>query len=139
MSRTQDSVDTALDCTSSEMGPEAARQVTSMKCDMGNWREVSKTAKKIMSNTDRMDNLINNVVRRITTYQLTDYGVDRHMAVNHMGLSKRVELEPRAEWTIRTKQIGRDAARLAKHLTQSSHPNVLASSVHPSFVHMKMS
>lgn len=56
-----------------------------MKCDMGNWREVSETAKKIASNTDRMDILTNNVARGITAYQLTDYGVDRHMAVNHMG------------------------------------------------------
>lgn len=34
---------------------------------------------------DRLDILINNAARGIMTYQLTDYGVDRHMAVNHMG------------------------------------------------------
>ena len=67
------------------MGPEAVPKVTWMKCDMGNWKEVAATAKKIADNTDRIDILINNAARGIMTYQLTDYGVDRHMAVNHMG------------------------------------------------------
>lgn len=36
-------------------------------------------------NNDRLDILACNAGRGIMTAQLTDYGVDRHMAVNHMG------------------------------------------------------
>jgi NAD(P)-dependent dehydrogenase (short-subunit alcohol dehydrogenase family) len=46
---------------------------------------VAETAKDIASKTDRLDILILNAARGIMTYQLTDYGVDRHMAVNHFG------------------------------------------------------
>jgi len=85
LSLSQEVVDGALDSISKELGPEAARKVTFMKCDMGDWKGVTQTAKKITESTDRLDILINNAARGIMTYQLTDYGVDRHMAVNHMG------------------------------------------------------
>merc|ERR1711975_122235 len=39
---------------------------------------------KIKSQEDRLDILVNNAGRGIMTYQLTDYGVDRHMAMSHM-------------------------------------------------------
>ena len=74
-------VDGALDSISSEMGPEAARKVTWLKCDMGDWKGVTQTAKKISDSTDRIDILINNAARGIMTFQLTDYGVDRHMVL----------------------------------------------------------
>lgn len=46
---------------------------------------MARAAKEITSLTDRLDILVNNGGRGIMTYQLTDYGVDRHMAVNHFG------------------------------------------------------
>lgn len=49
---------------------------------MGDWRAVAETAKKISSSTDRVDILVNDAAKGIMTYQLTEYGVDRHMAVN---------------------------------------------------------
>jgi NAD(P)-dependent dehydrogenase (short-subunit alcohol dehydrogenase family) len=52
---------------------------------MGDWKAVAETAKRISSSTDRVDILINDAARGIMTYQLTEYGVDRHMAVNDMG------------------------------------------------------
>jgi NAD(P)-dependent dehydrogenase (short-subunit alcohol dehydrogenase family) len=60
------------------MGSEAARKVTWLKCDMGDWKAVAKTAKEIASQTDRVDILICNAARGIMTYQLTEYGIDRH-------------------------------------------------------------
>ena len=74
-----------MNSISEEMGPEAARKVTWMKCDVGDWQAVAKTAKEIASQTDRLDIFILSAGRGIMTYQLTDYGVDRHMAVNHFG------------------------------------------------------
>ena len=52
---------------------------------MSDWKHVAKVATDISKETDRLDILVNNAARGIMTYQLTDYGVDRHMAVNHMG------------------------------------------------------
>lgn len=52
---------------------------------MGDWKRVKEVAEQIKNDTDRLDILVNNAARGIMTYQLTDYGVDRHMAVNHMG------------------------------------------------------
>ena len=52
---------------------------------MGDWKRVTEAAKQIRNETDRLDILINNAARGIMTYQLTDYGLDRHMAVNHFG------------------------------------------------------
>lgn len=67
------------------MGPEIAKKVTWLKCDLTDWKAVAETAEKISDNTDRLDILINNAARGIMTYQLTKYGVDEHMALNHMG------------------------------------------------------
>lgn len=85
LSMSQDVVDKALDSIQNEMGPETARKVTWLKCDLSDWKEVAETAKKITDSTDRIDILVNNAARGIMTYQLTDYGVDRHFAVNHAG------------------------------------------------------
>jgi NAD(P)-dependent dehydrogenase (short-subunit alcohol dehydrogenase family) len=42
-------------------------------------------ADEIKKGTDRLDILINNAGRGVMAYQLTDYGVDRHMAMNPDG------------------------------------------------------
>ena len=70
---------------SEEMGEETAKKMTWYHCDMGDFRQVKEVADKISKATDRIDILINNAGRGIMTFQVTDYGVDRHMAVNHMG------------------------------------------------------
>ena len=54
-------------------------------CDLTDWKQTKDVAEQIKKNTDRLDILVNNAGRGIMTYQLTDYGVDRHMALNHMG------------------------------------------------------
>ncbi|KAM0421381.1 hypothetical protein ACHAPT_010916 [Fusarium lateritium] len=68
-----------------ELGQEKADRTVWIKCDLSDWAETKKAAKKIKASTDRLDILVNNAGRGIMSYELTDYGVDRHMAVNHFG------------------------------------------------------
>lgn len=85
ISLSQEVIDGALDSISKDLGPEAARKVTWYKCDVADLTGMAETAFKIASQTDRVDILINNAGRGIMTFQLTEYGVDRHMAANHFG------------------------------------------------------
>lgn len=68
-----------------ELGQDKADRTVWIQCDMSDWNRVAQVSKEIKDQTDRLDILICNAARGIMTYQLTDYGVDRHMAVNHMG------------------------------------------------------
>lgn len=81
LSVSQEVVDGALKSISEEMGEEFAKKVTWYKCDISNWKEVKETADKISKNTHRIDIMINNAGRGIMSYELTDYGVDRHMGM----------------------------------------------------------
>lgn len=80
-------VDGAVEAISKSLGEQAAKKTHWIHCDMSDWPRVTEVAEEISKNTDRLDILINNAGRGIMTYQLTDYGVDRHMAVNHFGKS----------------------------------------------------
>jgi len=68
-----------------EVGEQAASRMHWIQCDLSEWKKVAKIAKEISSSTDRLDIMVNNAGRGIMTFQLTDYGVDRHMAINHFG------------------------------------------------------
>lgn len=85
LSMSKEVVDGATNAIKEEMGEDTAKKVTWLQCDLADWHGVKATADKIASSTDRIDILINNAARGIMTYQVTSYGVDRHMAVNHMG------------------------------------------------------
>ncbi|KAL8744079.1 MAG: hypothetical protein Q9190_003640 [Brigantiaea leucoxantha] len=85
LSVSEEVVNGALDAIKQEMGEEAASKVVWLQCDLSDWKKTKETVDKIVSLTDRIDILINNAARGIMTYQVTDYGVDRHMALNHMG------------------------------------------------------
>jgi NAD(P)-dependent dehydrogenase (short-subunit alcohol dehydrogenase family) len=69
----------------SELGQDAAGNTKWLQCDLTDWKRVKEVAEQIKSESDRLDILVNNAGRGIMDYQLTDYGVDRHMALNHMG------------------------------------------------------
>ncbi|KAB5583465.1 retinol dehydrogenase 12 [Coniochaeta sp. 2T2.1] len=56
----------------SDLGEEVANRIVWKQCDLTNWAKVHKIAEEISADTDRLD-------------ILTDFGVDRHMALNHMG------------------------------------------------------
>lgn len=81
----EEKADTAHQAISKELGEEKASRVVLVHCDLGDWKSISGAAKKITDGTDRLDILIQNAGRGIMTYQLSDLGVDRHMAVNHFG------------------------------------------------------
>ena len=85
LSVSKEVVDGALDAIRGEMGDATAKRVTWHQCDLSDWHRTKEVADEIAKSSDRLDILINNAARGIMTYQLTDYGVDRHMAVSHMG------------------------------------------------------
>lgn len=68
-----------------ELGQEKADRTEWIQCDLSNWAEVKKVAEQIKKSTDRLDILVNNAGRGIMTYQLSSYGVDLHLAINHFG------------------------------------------------------
>jgi NAD(P)-dependent dehydrogenase (short-subunit alcohol dehydrogenase family) len=79
LSMSQEVVDKSLKAIEEEMGAETAKKVTWLQCDLSDWKKTKEIADKIAKSTDRIDILINNAARGIMTYQLTDYGVDRHV------------------------------------------------------------
>jgi NAD(P)-dependent dehydrogenase (short-subunit alcohol dehydrogenase family) len=85
ISTSKEVVDGALDSIKSELGEEAAKKVTWYQCDLSDWAKAAQTANQIAKATDRIDILFNNAGRGIMTYQKTEYGVDRHFALNHVG------------------------------------------------------
>ncbi|KAM3472173.1 hypothetical protein MY8738_008992 [Beauveria namnaoensis] len=85
LSISEEKAKNAVEAIAKEMGNEAGEKVTWLQCDLSDWKRVKEVAENIEKSTDRLDILINNAGRGIMTYKLTDYGVDRHMAVNHIG------------------------------------------------------
>jgi NAD(P)-dependent dehydrogenase (short-subunit alcohol dehydrogenase family) len=75
----------AQQAIASELGEEKASRTVLIHCDLGDWKAIPAAAKQITDATERLDILIQNAGRGIMTYQLSDLGVDRHMAVNHFG------------------------------------------------------
>lgn len=85
VSQSKDVVSDALDSIKKEMGDDAPSKVEWLQCNLADWTEVAETARQIQSKTERLDILINNAAKGIAPAQLTSYGVDEHMAVNHIG------------------------------------------------------
>lgn len=85
ISLSEDVIEDALSAIAKEMGEETAKKVTWLRCDLSDFQKTKETADRIAHETDRIDILINNAGRGIMTYQLTADGIDRHMALNHMG------------------------------------------------------
>lgn len=84
LSVSKDTVDGAVSAIQEDLGDEAAKKVTWLQCDLSDWKKTMETADKIANNTDRLDIVINNAARGIMTYQLTDYGVDRHVRLRFL-------------------------------------------------------
>ena len=85
ISLSKDVMDGALKDITEKLGKEYADKVTWISCDTGDWPGVAKAAKTIQDQTDKLDILVLNAARGIMTYEETEYGVDRHTAVNHVG------------------------------------------------------
>ena len=84
LSEDKSKMDRGLDFIAKNIGKEAADKVVWIQTDLSDIPHVAKVAKQIADQTDRLDIHIMNAGRGIMTAQLTDYGVDRHMAVNHI-------------------------------------------------------
>jgi NAD(P)-dependent dehydrogenase (short-subunit alcohol dehydrogenase family) len=85
LSMKQEVVDQALDAIDEEFGPNTRNRVVWKQCDLADWIQTAKVANEIASQTDRIDILINNAGRGIMTRQLSQNGIDLHMAINHFG------------------------------------------------------
>lgn len=85
LSRKKQMFDGALASIASQLGQEKADRVQWINCDLEDWAQTAAVAEKIKKDTDRLDILVNNSGRGIMKPSLTEYGVDRHMATNHMG------------------------------------------------------
>lgn len=85
LSLSKEVVEGAKKSVAEELGQDKADKTEWIFCDLTDWTSIPAVAKQISDSTDRLDILFNNAGRGIMTYQLTDYGVDRHMALNHMG------------------------------------------------------
>lgn len=85
LSQSTDVASDALNFIRTEMGDDASSRVQWMQCDLADWEAVAQTARKIKSDTDRLDILINNAAKGIMTAGVTSNGVDEHMAINHVG------------------------------------------------------
>ncbi|KAI0446996.1 oxidoreductase bli-4 [Xylaria telfairii] len=85
LSTSEEVVKGAKEAIAQDLGQAAADRTKWLQCDLSDWKKTKEIAGEIKKDADRLDILINNAGRGIMTYQLTDYGVDRHMAVNHMG------------------------------------------------------
>jgi len=68
-----------------ELGQDKADRIEWFGCDLSDWNRVYQVAEMVKSRSPRLHILINNSGRGIMTATQTSYGVDRHMAVNHMG------------------------------------------------------
>lgn len=79
VSVSSDVVDGAVAAIREEMGEEVADKITWVQCDLSDFKMAEETAEKIASSTDRLDILINNAGRGVMSYEVTDYGVDRHV------------------------------------------------------------
>lgn len=85
ISQSTDVVSDALESIRKEMGDDASSRVEWLQCDLADWTKVAQTARQIQSKTERLDILINNAAKGIVPAGITSYGVDEHMAVNHIG------------------------------------------------------
>jgi NAD(P)-dependent dehydrogenase (short-subunit alcohol dehydrogenase family) len=85
VSMSEDVADSAIEKVRADLGTSHADKITWFQCDMSDLSAVVSVATKVRGQTDRLDILCLNAARGIMTYQVTDYMIDRHMAVNHLG------------------------------------------------------
>ena len=85
VSMSEEVKDSAVEDVRTKLGSEYADKIVWFQCDMSDLPSVTDVAKQIRDQTERLDIVCLNAARGIMTYQLTEYGIDRHIAVNHVG------------------------------------------------------
>lgn len=83
ISTSEEVINGARESIRKDLGDDAVSRLIWKQCDLTDWAAVYRLADQIKSDTNRLDILVNNAGRGVMTAQLTDYGVDRHMALNH--------------------------------------------------------
>ncbi|CAK1354432.1 unnamed protein product [Cercospora beticola] len=83
LSLSEDVANKAQEAVKEELGEDKAKRTVWIEADLGDWKSLKSVAERIGKETDRVDVLVGNAGRGIMTAQLTEDGVDRHMAVNH--------------------------------------------------------
>jgi len=87
IARAADAYEDAKASIARDLGEDKASRLVWKPVDLADWKKTAAIAGEIAEETDRIDIFIGASARGIMTYEKTDYGVDRHMAVNHMGHS----------------------------------------------------
>jgi NAD(P)-dependent dehydrogenase (short-subunit alcohol dehydrogenase family) len=85
LSLSKEVVEKARDAVREELGDDKAKRTQWIQIDLSDWDKIPQVAEEIKKSTSRLDILVNNAGRGIMTAQQTEYGVDRHMALNHFG------------------------------------------------------
>jgi NAD(P)-dependent dehydrogenase (short-subunit alcohol dehydrogenase family) len=85
ISLSEETKDNAVEDVRASLGSQYAGKIVWFPCDIADPKAVTEVAKKVLDQTDRLDILCLNAGRGIMTYQLTEWGCDRHMAANHIG------------------------------------------------------
>ncbi|KAG7117069.1 putative oxidoreductase bli-4 like protein [Verticillium longisporum] len=85
LSTDKEVIEGAKEAIAKELGQEVADRTHFIQCDLSDWPRVMEVAEQIKKENDRLDILVNNAGRGIMPHELTESGVDRQMAINHMG------------------------------------------------------
>ncbi|KAI9151577.1 retinol dehydrogenase 12 [Paramyrothecium foliicola] len=85
LSLSEEVVRGAQNAVAKELGQEAAARTSWIKCDMGDWKRVVEVAQQIKNETNRLDILVQNAGRGIMSFEMTEFGIDRNMAVDYIG------------------------------------------------------
>lgn len=86
LSQRKEVIEDAYKQIDDEFGDGTSKKIVWLQCDLSDWEQVTKTAKDITEQTDRLDIVLNNAARGIMTQQFApSNGIDLHMASNHIG------------------------------------------------------
>jgi len=81
----KDIADSAIDTIKEDMGSDVEKKIEWIECDLTDWKQTAKVADDLSKRAERLDILILGAARGIMTQEITPYGCDRHMALNHVG------------------------------------------------------
>ncbi|KAK3112857.1 hypothetical protein LTR53_010408 [Teratosphaeriaceae sp. CCFEE 6253] len=85
LSLSKEVVENAKADLANDLGQDKAGRVVWIQGDLADWKRMTEVAQQIRDSTDKLHILLNNAARGIMTHQLSDNGVDLHMAINHFG------------------------------------------------------
>jgi NAD(P)-dependent dehydrogenase (short-subunit alcohol dehydrogenase family) len=85
LSLSKEIADGAIHALKTDLGQDVEKKIIWIPCDLADWKRTAEVAQEIEQQTDRLDTVILCAARGIMTQDITPYGIDRHMALNHFG------------------------------------------------------